>query len=105
MKFAAATLAVIVAATTSAFAAETRLSIEGPSGALQGTLAAPEGGPKTPVAIIIPGSGPTDRDGNSPLGITAGKYCPLAGAPPAESGAAHPHHQRRPFCRRAAGAA
>ena len=80
MKFAAATLAVIVAATASAFAAETRLSIEGPSGALQGTLAAPDGGPKAPVAIIIPGSGPTDRDGNNPLGVTAGSYRLLAEA-------------------------
>jgi hypothetical protein len=80
MKFAAATLAVIVAATTSAFAAETRLSIEGPSGVLQGTLAAPDGRPKAPVAIIIPGSGPTDRDGNNPLGVTAGSYRLLAEA-------------------------
>ena len=80
MKLAASILAVIVAATTSVSAAETRLSIEGPSGALQGTLAAPEGGPKTPVAIIIPGSGPTDRDGNSRLGITAGTYRLLAEA-------------------------
>lgn len=76
----AATLAVILAATTSASAAETRLSIDGPSGALQGTLAAPEGGPKAPVAIIIPGSGPTDRDGNNPLGVTAGMYRLLAEA-------------------------
>jgi pimeloyl-ACP methyl ester carboxylesterase len=80
MKLAAATLAVILAATTGASAAETRLSIEGPSGALQGTLAAPDGGPKAPVAIIIPGSGPTDRDGNSPLGVTAGMYRLLAEA-------------------------
>jgi pimeloyl-ACP methyl ester carboxylesterase len=61
-------------------AAETRLTIEGPSGALQGTLAAPDGGPKAPVAIIIPGSGPTDRDGNNPLGVTAGSYRLLAEA-------------------------
>ena len=80
MKLAAATLAVILAAATSASAAETRLSIEGPSGALQGTLAAPDGGPKGPVAIIIPGSGPTDRDGNNPLGVTAGMYRLLAEA-------------------------
>src|SRR3989475_11906260 len=80
MKRAAATLAVILAAATSASAAETRLSIEGPSGALQGTLAAPDGGPKAPVAIIIPGSGPTDRDGNNPLGVTAGMYRLLAEA-------------------------
>lgn len=30
------------------------------------------------VAIILPGSGPTDRDGNSPLGVTAGSYRLLA---------------------------
>jgi pimeloyl-ACP methyl ester carboxylesterase len=80
MKLAAATLAVIVAATTSASASETRLNIEGPSGTLQGTLASPDGGPKAPVAIIIPGSGPTDRDGNNPLGVTAGSYRLLAEA-------------------------
>jgi len=80
MKFAASILAVIVSAATSVSAAETRLSIDGPSGTLQGTLAAPEGGPKAPVAIIIPGSGPTDRDGNSPLGVTAGSYRLLAEA-------------------------
>src|SRR5215470_4101561 len=80
MKLAASILAIILAATTSVSAAETRLSIAGPSGALQGTLAAPEGGPKAPVAIIIPGSGPTDRDGNNPLGVTAGSYRLLAEA-------------------------
>lgn len=31
-----------------------------------------------PVVLIIPGSGPTDRDGNSPLGISAGSYRLLA---------------------------
>jgi uncharacterized protein len=80
MKLAAAIFALIVAAMTSVFAAETRLSIGGPSGVLQGTLAAPESGPKAPVAIIIPGSGPTDRDGNNPLGVTAAMYRLLAEA-------------------------
>jgi pimeloyl-ACP methyl ester carboxylesterase len=80
MKHVASILAVIVATTTSVSAAETRLSIEGPSGVLQGTLAAPDGGLKAPVAIIIPGSGPTDRDGNNPLGVTAGSYRLLAEA-------------------------
>ena len=80
MRLAATALAVIVAATANASAAETRLSIEGPSGVLQGTLASPDAGPKAPVAIIIPGSGPTDRDGNNPLGVTAGMYRLLAEA-------------------------
>jgi pimeloyl-ACP methyl ester carboxylesterase len=80
MKLAATALAVIMTTTANASAAETRLSIEGPSGTLQGTLSAPDGGAKAPIAIIIPGSGPTDRDGNNPLGVTAGSYRLLAEA-------------------------
>ncbi len=56
----------------------------GPMGALKGTLTLPsEHGPlptKTPVFLIVPGSGPTDRDGNSPLGIAAAPYRLLAEA-------------------------
>jgi pimeloyl-ACP methyl ester carboxylesterase len=37
------------------------------TGTLHGTLLAPQGGPAVPVVLIHPGSGPTDRDGNSPL--------------------------------------
>ena len=80
MKLAVKAIAVIMATAANASAAETRLSIEGPSGALQGTLAAPDSGAKAPIAIIIPGSGPTDRDGNNPLGVTAGSYRLLAEA-------------------------
>lgn len=49
----------------------------GPHGALAGTMlrsAAGEG----PVALIIPGSGPTDRDGNNPMGVKAASYRLLA---------------------------
>ncbi|MEJ2356676.1 MAG: alpha/beta fold hydrolase [Deinococcales bacterium] len=38
-----------------------------PSGALHGTLELPEGDPPFPAALIVAGSGPTDRDGNSTL--------------------------------------
>ncbi|MEO6056236.1 MAG: hypothetical protein ABIQ49_05300 [Gemmatimonadales bacterium] len=37
------------------------------TGTLHGTLLAPSGMGKFPVVLIHPGSGPTDRDGNSPL--------------------------------------
>ena len=52
------------------------------AGTLEGTLA--QG---TPAVLIVPGSGPTDRDGNSPLGIAApvdvaAKYSPLVPPPP-----------------------
>src|SRR5262249_10810047 len=41
------------------------------------TMLAPENS-KDAVVLIIPGSGPTDRDGNSPLGIRASPYKLLA---------------------------
>jgi pimeloyl-ACP methyl ester carboxylesterase len=80
MKPAAFGLAAALAITASAMAAETQVSVEGPSGVLKGTLSSPDGGPRAPVAIIIPGSGPTDRDGNNPLGVTAASYRLLAEA-------------------------
>ena len=60
------------------------LTASGPEGTLRGTLtlpvadgAIPDG---TPVVLIVPGSGPTDRDGNSPFGISAASYALLAEA-------------------------
>ena len=47
-------------------------------GPLSGTLLQPS--PSSPIVLIVPGSGPTDRDGNSPLGITAAPYRQLAEA-------------------------
>lgn len=44
----------------------------GPNAPLAGTLV--NAGKGAPVILIIPGSGPTDRDGNSPLGVKAGTY-------------------------------
>lgn len=49
----------------------------GPRGPLKGTLTGAIDR-KRPVVLIIPGSGPTDRDGNSPLGIKAASYRLLA---------------------------
>jgi pimeloyl-ACP methyl ester carboxylesterase len=43
---------------------------------LHGTLLTPDA--PTAVAVILPGSGPTDRDGNSPLGVSASTYRLLA---------------------------
>lgn len=49
--------------------AASEIEAPGPLGPLAGTfLQAAEAGP---VVLIVPGSGPTDRDGNSPLGIRA----------------------------------
>lgn len=49
----------------------------GEGSTLAGTLLKPAGAPRAAM-IIIPGSGPTDRDGNNPLGVSAGSYRKLA---------------------------
>ncbi|NJC04750.1 hypothetical protein GGQ97_000543 [Sphingomonas kaistensis] len=51
----------------------------GPNDALAGTLLKPAGKARAAM-IIIPGSGPTDRDGNNPAGIKAASYRKLAEA-------------------------
>ena len=56
---------------------ETPVALESAPAPLRGTLLKPEGA-ITATAIIIPGSGPTDRDGNGPLGINNGFLKQLA---------------------------
>ena len=68
---------VMIAAAVAA-AAAVPITAPGPDGALAGTLL--DAGKGAPVVLIIPGSGPTDRDGNNPLGITAAPYRLLAEA-------------------------
>lgn len=53
------------------------LDAPGPTGPLKGTLLAPAL-KSVPVVLIIPGSGPTDRDGNNPAGVNASTYRLLA---------------------------
>lgn len=57
----------------------TEVQAPGPNGALRGTMLSPaQAG--APLVLIIPGSGPTDRDGNNPLGVAAASYRLLAEA-------------------------
>ena len=76
LRFAAFLGAVAAAAAPSgvrAAPAETFVETHGPDGPLKGTMLSP-GAAKSPVVLIIPGSGPTDRDGNNPLGVKASTY-------------------------------
>jgi len=57
-------------------AAIAELTISGPAGPLAATLTDP--GRNGPAVILVPGSGPTDRDGNNPLGVAGGIYRQLA---------------------------
>ncbi|WP_034159909.1 alpha/beta hydrolase [Sphingomonas sp. ERG5] len=72
----------LIAATAALAAASvpstTELTVPGPQGAIAGTLVDPGG--KGPAIVIIPGSGPTDRDGDNPLGVKAASYRLLAAA-------------------------
>ena len=51
---------------TSAFV-ESQLVLKTNSGDIYGTLTTPAGAKEIPVALVISGSGPTDRDGNNPF--------------------------------------
>jgi len=62
---------------TAVAATQTYIEAPGPLGPLKGTMLSPASS-KAPVVLIIPGSGPTDRDGNSPLGVKASTYRLLA---------------------------
>jgi len=57
---------------------EEAVSVSIPSGKLAGTLMLPDGAGPFPVALIIAGSGPTDRNGNSPPLVTVSAYQKLA---------------------------
>lgn len=72
-----ATLAMLLCAATAHAAPSANESIVH-AGPLTGTMA----GPKTaaPAMLIIPGSGPTDRDGNNLLGVKGSPYKVLAQA-------------------------
>lgn len=56
---------------------EKPIEARGPLAPLKGTLLSPAK-PGAPVVLIVPGSGPTDRDGNNPLGVNAATYKLLA---------------------------
>jgi hypothetical protein len=65
--------------TLAALAAVTgEMTVPGPKGELAGTFV--DAGKGSPVVLIIPGSGPTDRDGNNPMGVSAAPYRMLADA-------------------------
>lgn len=66
---------ILAAALTSAPVA-TEVTLPAQPAPLHGTLLMPENA--SAVAVILPGSGPTDRDGNSPLGVSASTYRLLA---------------------------
>ena len=70
-------LVAIAAALSVSGPVETAVTLPTQPSPLYGTMLAPDG-PTRAAALIIAGSGPTDRDGNSPVGVTGGTYRRLA---------------------------
>lgn len=60
-------LSVLLSVNTAVHGAEQPIQMETPSGTISGTLTLPSQRAKVPVVLMIAGSGPTDRDGNTPL--------------------------------------
>lgn len=56
------------------------VEIPGGPAPLKGTMLTPAGARGGPVVVILAGSGPTDRDGDNPLGVKASTYRLLAEA-------------------------
>jgi len=73
-----AALALAVTSPAVAAPAEAELTAHGPGGPLKGTLMTPQGAKDAPVVLIVPGSGPTDRNGDNPLGVAGSPLRRLA---------------------------
>lgn len=71
-------LAVVAAPASAQTPSGVAITAPGPQGALAGTLIAPA--PGKPVVLMLPGSGPTDRDGNNRLGVHSDSTRQLAEA-------------------------
>ena len=70
-------LSLILAAALLSDPVSTPVTLPSEPAPLHGTLLTPEGSTLA-VAVILPGSGPTDRDGNSPGGLVGSTYRLLA---------------------------
>jgi hypothetical protein len=75
--FAATVIFGAALAAASAAPIQSYVEAPGPAGPLKGTMLAPSSR-GAPMVLIIPGSGPTDRDGNNPYGLKASSYKLLA---------------------------
>ncbi len=60
--------------TTGIFAQDSEFTLKTATGDISGTLTFPANLKSAPVVLIIAGSGPTDRDGNSTIGLKTNTY-------------------------------
>lgn len=78
------------------FASEQQVELNTPTGVIKGTLTMPPGASKAAVAVlIIAGSGPTDRDGNTPLATGRNDSLKLLAASLRDNGVASVRYDKR----------
>lgn len=79
---AVAALGAAPAAADPAVQAPVEIEATGPGGVLKGTWRGPaqQPGAQPPILLFIPGSGPTDRNGNNPMGVAGDAYRKLMDA-------------------------
>jgi len=85
-------------------AAEAPLELATSAGTLRGTLLLPEGKARTPVALLVAGSGPTDRDGNGPVPASRNDSLKLLAQALAKAGIASVRYDKRGVAASAAAA-
>jgi len=73
---------------------EEAVELQVPQGIIKGTMVLPETAKACPVVLIIAGSGPTDRNGNSPKGVTA-NYLKMLAYDMAQQGIASVRYDKR----------
>ncbi|HUY11559.1 MAG TPA: alpha/beta hydrolase [Candidatus Dormibacteraeota bacterium] len=76
-------------------ASESEIALDTATGQIAGTLFLPAGGVPIPVVLIIAGSGPTDRNGNSPMLPGKNNAYKLLAAALAERGIASVRYDKR----------
>jgi pimeloyl-ACP methyl ester carboxylesterase len=75
--------------------AEQPIQLETPTGVINGTLTAPAESSKVPLILLIAGSGPTDRNGNTPLTSGRNDSLKLLAEGVAEAGFASVRYDKR----------
>ena len=77
------------------FASEQLVELDTRTGVIKGTLTMPPGASKVPVVVMIAGSGPTDRDGNTPLAFGRNDSLKLLAASLRDNGVASVRYDKR----------
>lgn len=88
-------LLLLITVEASAQATQQGIELETPTGVIKGALTLPTGATPVPVALLIAGSGPTDRDGNTPAISGRNDSLKMLSVALAESGVASVRFDKR----------